>query len=113
MYVFEIPMEFPMESLLGQRDLMEGEKILHQVEEIADDEHCKVNASMIAARNAGPAIVREASEKKIDLLVIGIPYGRQVSPVPVGSTADFILKNAPCQVLVSRVPAPRSPKEQD
>ncbi len=112
-YVFEIPMEFPVESLRGRRDLLEGEKILHQVEEIANSERWQVNASMIAARNAGPAIVREAQEKSIDLLVVGLPYRRPISSVPVGVTTDFILKNASCQVLVSREPSPFVPSEKD
>ena len=112
-YVFEIPMEFPVESLRGRHDLLEGEKILHQVEEIADSEHCRVNASMIAARNAGPAIVREAHEKSIDLLVVGVPYRRSISPIPGGVTTDFILKNASCQVLVSREPAPDATSQED
>ena len=112
-YVFEIPLEFPLESLRGQRDLMEGEEILHQVEQIANEEQCRVDAAMIAARNAGPAIVLEADNKEIDLLVVGVPYRRAVSLLPMGATTDFILKNAPCQVVVSREPAPAQSKTQD
>ena len=112
-YVFEIPLEFAVDTQHGRRDLMEGESILQQVEGIAGEEHCRVNAAMIAARNAGPAIVLEANTKLIDLLIIGIPYGKPVSPVAVGSTADFILKRAHCQVLLSREPSPFKPGEQD
>ena len=113
LYVFEIPMEFPVESLRGPADLMEGESILHQIEQIATAEHCRVDAAMVAARNAGPAIVREASGKAIDLLVVGMPYRRVVSSLPLGATTDFILKNAPCQVVVSREPAPTGHQRQD
>ena len=105
-YVFEIPLEYAVDSQHGRRDLAQGEKILKQVEGIASEERYRVSASMIAARNAGPAIVLEADSREIDLLVIGVPNGKTVSPVAVGSTADFILKRAPCQVILSREPSP-------
>lgn len=107
-YVFEVPMEFPLGAARGRSELMEGEKILQQVEEIADSEHCRVNTTMVEARNAGPAIVLEAADKDFDLLVIGVPFhgaAAPVAPVAAGSTPDYVLKNAPCQVVVSREPA--------
>lgn len=112
-YVSEVPMEYAVESIRGRSNLMEGEEILRQVEKIAGSEHCKVDASMIAARNAGPALVLEAQRRSVDLLVVGLPYREGVVPVSVGSTADFILKNAPCQVIVSREPALSPSETQD
>ena len=84
-YVFEIPMEFAVESVRGQRDIQEGETILNQIEGIAEAEHCKVSANMVAARNAGPAIVLEATERDIDLLVVGVAL-RPRSAYSVGGT---------------------------
>ena len=112
-YVFEIPMEFAVESIRGHWDVLEGENILHQVERIADAEHCKVEASMIAARNAGPAIVLEAAQRSIDLLVVGLPFDRSAVGLPMGTTSTFILKHAPCQVLISREPDPEHLSRQD
>lgn len=112
-YVYEIPMEYAVESIRGQRDTLEGERILHQVERIASDEHCKVSASMIAARNAGPAIVLEASQKSVGLLVLGLPFDQGSSGPPIGTTSRFILRNAQCQVLISREPDPNRPQRQD
>ena len=112
-YVFEIPMEYSVESHRGRGDLQEGEEILRQIEKIAEAERCRVNAGMIAARNAGPAIVLEARTRMVDLLVLGAPYRRATAAVEVGSTTDFVLKNAHCQVIVSREPAPESGRKQD
>ena len=112
-YVSEVPMEYAVESVQGRSNLMDGEEILRQVEKIAGNEHCKVDASMIAARNAGPALVLEAENRSVDLLVVGLPFREGVVPVSVGSTADFILKNAPCQVIVSREPVPHASGLQD
>ncbi len=112
-YVFEIPMELSVESIRGKSDLQEGEDILRQIEKIASDEHCRVNARMIAARNAGPAIVLEATARKADLVVLGAEYRRAAAAVAVGGTTDFVLKNAHCQVVVYREPAPDSTRKQD
>ena len=112
-YVFEIPMEFPVESLRGRDDLQKGEDILRQIEKIAEAERCRVSAGMIAARNAGPAIVLEARTRMADLLVLGAPYCKAQAAVAVGSTTDFVLKNAQCQVVVSREPAPQPAEKQD
>ena len=112
-YVFEIPMEYSVESHEGSTYLQEGEEILRQIEKIAEAERCRVSAGMIAARNAGPAIVLEASTRKVNLLVLGAPYRKASAPVSVGSTTDFVLKNAHCQVVVSREPAPDPTAQQD
>jgi nucleotide-binding universal stress UspA family protein len=113
LYVFEIPMEFPVESRQGRGDIEEGEEILGQIEKIAEAERCRVSARMIAARNAGPAIVLEAGTRQVDLLVLGTPYHRSPAAVAVGSTADFVLKNAHCQVVLSREPVPQPGRKQD
>lgn len=112
-YVFEIPMEFSVESFTGHGDIQKGEEILRQIEKIAEAERCRVSAGMIAARNAGPAIVLEANTREVDLLVLGAPYRKTTAAVAVGSTTDFVLKNAHCQVVVSREPVPKAGKEVD
>lgn len=108
-YVFEVPLEFPLESAQVRRAHQEGEGILTRVEDIANSEKCRVNANLLEARNAGPAIVLEATERKMDLLVIGLPFARRSDALVMGVTADYVLKNAPCQVIISRESAPAEP----
>ena len=109
-YVSEVPMEFPLGTVQGRSHLLEGERILTNVERIAESEHCRVNTTMVEARNAGPAIVLEAYQKEFDLLVVGVPYRQSATPIAVGSTTDYLLKNASCQVVVSREPALEQPE---
>ncbi len=111
-YVFEVPLEFPLESAEIRRNHQEGENILTRVENIAASEKYRVNANLLEARNAGPAIVLEATERQADLLVIGLPFQRRVGAQAIGVTADYIFKNAPCQVIISREPAPAAPVRQ-
>ena len=105
-YVFEVPLEFPLDSAEVRRDHQEGEGILTRMEQIASTERCRVNANLLEARNAGPAIVLEAADRDMDLLVIGLPFQRRIDAQVVGVTSGYILNNAPCQVIISREPAP-------
>lgn len=104
-YVYEVPLTLPMESELVS-ELREGEEILTRMEKIAIAEHYPVNAGLLEARRAGPAIVLDAEERRVDLLVVGLPWQRSGGSARLGETADYILKNAPCQVLFSREPSP-------
>lgn len=109
-YVSEVPMELPLGTAQGRSHLMEGERILSNVERIAESEHCRVNTTMVEARNAGPAIVLEAYQREFDLLVVGVPFQQSEAPIAAGSTTDYVLKNATCQVVVSREPALGQPE---
>ena len=104
-YVYEVPLTLPLESELVS-ELREGEEILERMEGVAIAERYSVNAGLLEARRAGPAIVRDAEERRADLLVVGLPWQRGGGSARLGETADYILKNAPCQALFSREPAP-------
>ena len=61
---------------------------------------------LVRARYAGAAIVREAERRSSEIIVIGAPrkdIGRRKRAV-FGSTVDYVLKNAPCRVLVTALP---------
>ena len=57
---------------------------------------------LLQAREAGQAIVDEARDRGVDAIILGIGYKRLIGAFQVGRTADFVLKNAPCQVWVVR-----------
>lgn len=104
-HVFEVPLELPLDTTAMLRDHQDFESILTRVEEIASSEKYRVNASLLEARNAGPAIVLEAAERGMDLVVIGLPFDGRIDSHSVGATSAYVLKNAPCQVILSREPA--------
>ena len=60
---------------------------------------------LVRARNAGAAIVREAERRATELVVIGAPRKDLPSRKRAifGRTVDYVLKNAPCRVLVTAV----------
>ena len=54
---------------------------------------------LVRARNAGRAIVDEAARRQAEIVVLGAPRGRHRAIF--GKTVDYVLKNAPCRVMVA------------
>jgi nucleotide-binding universal stress UspA family protein len=50
----------------------------------------------------GTAIVDEALEREVDLIVMGIGFKRKFGEFDMGHTAPYVLKNAPCRVWLAR-----------
>ena len=106
LHVIEVPMNLPLEEASSE-SVDNGEKILARMEAISHEEKCKdVHARSVRARQAGPAIVIEVEDRGIDAVVIGIPFRRRFGSCRMGNTANYVLDNAPCQVIFSRQGAP-------
>ena len=106
LHVIEVPMSLPLDEA-SPESVDKGERILARMEAIGHEEKCKdVHARSVRARQAGPAIVVEAEGRGIDAVVLGIPYRRRFGACRVGNTANYVLDNAPCQVIFSRQSAP-------
>ena len=102
-YISEIPLKYPLNSdyEVGNAD---GEHILSRIERIASEEKCKVQAQLLKARQAGPAIVLEATNRIMNMIIIGLPYKQPNSPRSLGSTASYLLDHANCELLFWREP---------
>ena len=61
-----------------------------------------LQANFLRARHAGPAIVMEAEDRLMDLMILGIPYRRRFGASTLGPTATYVLQNAACQVMFWR-----------
>lgn len=57
---------------------------------------------VVTAATTKEGILRTASEKKVDLIVVG-SHGRHGLALLLGSTANAILHGAPCDVLAVRI----------
>jgi nucleotide-binding universal stress UspA family protein len=101
-YVMEVPLDLPMESDLTN-DIAKGERILETIEAIGAEERFRdVEAKLLRARSAGRALVQETEDRRIDLVVLGVPYRKRFGTFQIGSTASYIFNNAPCRVLFLR-----------
>jgi nucleotide-binding universal stress UspA family protein len=81
-----------------------GEAILTEAERVGGALEIKIDGELLQAREAGHAIVDEAIERGIDVIVIGTEYTRPFGEYQVGRTTQFVMRNAPCQVWVFRLP---------
>jgi len=107
-YVVEVSQSMPLDAELPA-EIDRGEVILQRAEKIAMTRpHHKltsVTSDLLQARSAGAAIVDEAIERRADAIVIAAKNHTVHGKVTMGETVNYILKNAPCEVITVRVPS--------
>ena len=108
-YVVVVPQELPLEAEMSEAVAL-GEEVLRKAEEYAASLGRDIEIELIQARAAGPAIVDEALQRGASLIVMATSLWRRAGEVTFGrTTVPYVLKNAPCEVLVARRPgAPAS-----
>jgi nucleotide-binding universal stress UspA family protein len=102
-YVIEVERSLPLDAEI-EAEIKRGEKLLNRAERIAEEQDCEVEADLLQAREAGPALVDEAIERGVSVVVLGTEYKKQFGEFSLGETILHVLKNAPCRVLVCREP---------
>jgi nucleotide-binding universal stress UspA family protein len=101
LYVIEVKRELPLDAEISQ-ETSKAEKVLHHLEQLGKELKCSVEATLLQARDVGPAVVQEAVEKGADLIVLQMAYRKRFGTFTLGDTIPYILKNAPCQVILCR-----------
>ena len=104
-YVLEVPLELALATDLSSEE-QTANRELDEARAIGESYGVAVIPRLVRARYAGAAIVREAERRSSEIIVIGAPrkdLGRRKRAV-FGSTVDYVLKNAPCRVLVTALP---------
>ena len=81
-------------------DIKKAEDVLDRVEKVAEEEDYEVETDVIQAREAGPAIIDEAVERDVSLILMGVKYKKHFGQFSVGSVVPYVLKNAPCPVIL-------------
>ena len=82
------------------------ERLLDHAEAIGAELDVDIETEVIQAREAGPAIVDEIREWKADLVIVGMPWRERFGEFHMGKTAPYVLKTAPCRVVLFREPPP-------
>ena len=103
-HVIEVKRTLPLDADMVP-EAQRGEAILTEAEHVGEALDIKIDGELLQAREAGHAIVDEAIERNIDVIVIGTEYTRPFGEYQVGRTTQFVMRNAPCQVWVFRLPA--------
>jgi len=104
-YVIEVKRSLPLDAVI-ESEIAKAEKILAHAEDIASDKDYEVETDLIQGRDAGPAIVDEAMEKEVDLILMGFTYKKRFGVFNLGRVIPYVLEEAPCRVLLCREPIP-------
>ena len=100
--VLEIPLDRPLATELEDEEAVANRE-LDEARAIGASYGVSVLPRLVRARSAGQAIVEEAARRGTEIIVIGAPR-RDLSRgkrAVFGRTVDYVLKNAPCRVLVT------------
>jgi basic amino acid/polyamine antiporter, APA family len=93
-----VPLELPLDAHLPQQ-MAAANQLLDQAAAIAAPYGVRVVERVVRARQAGRAIVDEADRRASEIVVLGAPRGQHRAIF--GHTVDYVLKNAPCRVMVA------------
>lgn len=102
-YVIEVKRTLPLDAEI-EPELDKGERVLDHAETLAEESDSTIETELLQAREVGPAIVDEAVERGVDAIIMGVPYKKRFGEFTLGTTANYVLKNAPCRVWVCREP---------
>ncbi len=100
-HVIEVARNLALDAELVD-EARRGEEVLTRAEEIANDLDYKVEGEILQARDAGHAIVDEAMERHVSAIVMGVDYDTSLGEFALGHTAQYVIKHAPCQVILLR-----------
>jgi CIC family chloride channel protein len=103
LHVIRVPLSEPLDAPLAGDDERAAEA-LTEAKALGADYGVSVEASTVRARAIGSAIVERAQAVDADLIVLGsAPRWRRQSRF-FSPTVDYVLRNAPCEVLIVAFP---------
>ncbi len=101
-YVVVVDRRMPLDVDLP-KESERGEHCLAEAETMARRHTVKAQGDILQARDAGHAIVDEALELGADAIVLGVARsGREAQALDLGKTSEYILRHAPCEVILVR-----------
>jgi basic amino acid/polyamine antiporter, APA family len=103
LHVIAVPLDKPLEA-----DMVEAEEraeaSLAEAKLLAAEHGVTVEGKVVRSRSIGEAIVEEARKEGVDLIVMGSsPRWRRQSRF-FSPTVDYVLRHAPCEVMVIAYP---------
>jgi nucleotide-binding universal stress UspA family protein len=90
-----LPLDAEIES-----EIKKAEEILDKAEAVAGEEDYEIETDVLQAREVGPAIVDEAVERGVSLILMGVAYKQRFGQFSLGNVVPYVLKNSPCPVIL-------------
>ncbi len=102
--VVRVPRRYPLEGPLPPDVAARVAASMEEARALGADHGVEVRTRVVRARSIGHAILEEAKARDVDLIVVGSsPRWRRQSRF-FSPTVDFVLRRAPCEVLVVAFP---------
>lgn len=102
--VVRVPRRYELEGPLPPEVAARVDASLEEARLLGEEHDVDVRTGVVRARSIGHAIVEEARSRNADLIVLGSsPRWRRQSRF-FSPTVDFVLRRAPCEVLVVAFP---------
>src|SRR5947208_12228704 len=103
LHVVRVPLEQPLDAPLSEND-RRAEESIEEAKELGAEHDVVVEGTTVRARAIGAAIVEHAFEVDADLIVLGsAPRWRRQARF-FSPTVDYVLRKAPCEVLIVAFP---------
>jgi APA family basic amino acid/polyamine antiporter len=116
-YVIEVPLTLPLDAELPPEIEHEAWRALQRASDVGEEyEDVEVTTEVVRARGVGAGIVEAARRKSTEAIVIGgeppskIKGGARLGgigaakPAEIGAATEYVLKKAPCRVLLTAPP---------
>jgi APA family basic amino acid/polyamine antiporter len=123
-YVIEVPLTLPLDAELPPEVEAEAQRALGRASDVGEEyEDVNVVPEVVRARDIGSGIVEAARRAGSEAIVIGgeppsrIKGGAMLGgigaakPAEIGSATEYVLKKAPCRVLLT-APPEQAPEAQ-
>jgi APA family basic amino acid/polyamine antiporter len=124
-YVAELPLTVPIDAPLPEEVRERADRALARANEVADEyENVETGTAFVRARSTGAGIVAEAEQRAAEVIVMGGEPPSRVRggailggigaarPDEIGRVTEYVLKKAPCRVLVTAPPEEAAPDGQ-
>ena len=121
-YVIEVPLTLPLDAELPDGIERDAQRALGRAGDVAEEyEDVKVSTEVLRSRGIGAGIVEAANRYASEAIVIGgeppsrIKGGATLGgigaakPAEIGAATEYVLKKAPCQVLLTAPPEAAEP----
>jgi nucleotide-binding universal stress UspA family protein len=102
-YVLEVPRTIPLGTPLPE-DEAKAQESLSRAQAIVRLHNLSAIPHIERAREAVEGIIRVAKDYEADLIVLGIRPRVSAAEDVLGRTSDALLRRAPCEVIVNKLP---------
>ena len=116
-YVLDLPLTVPLDAPPPKERLEAAQVALQRAREVGEEyETVEVDTDLVRARSVGAGIVDEARRRNVEVIVMGGEPPTRVRggailggiggsrPPEVGEVTEYVLKKAPCRVLLTAPP---------